>query len=230
MTVVAIVPAAGRGDRFGGAVPKVLCPLGGVPILCHTVTGLFASRYVDAVVVAAPQQRLAEVCRLLESQPRPVTVLAGGPSRQASVAAAVAALPADAQIVLVHDGARPLVPVSVVDTVVEEVWGGAPAVAPLLSVVDSLKQVDDGGRVVATVPREALCVVQTPQGFRRDVLERAHAAESHADREVDDITLVERLGVPVRTIPGAADAMKITWPPDLPMAEAILSSRGVARS
>jgi 2-C-methyl-D-erythritol 4-phosphate cytidylyltransferase len=222
MSVAAVVPAAGLGIRLGGEQPKALRHLGGAPLLVHAVGALQASRYVQHVVVAAPAERLTEFAALLGGA---ATVVPGGGSRQESVAAALAVLPAGADIVLVHDAARPLVPVQVVDAVVEAVLAGAAAAVPVLPVADTLKRVGADGLVAATVPRDGLCAVQTPQGFRRDVLVRAHAAASPAEPATDDAGLVERLGIPVRTVPGSAEAMKITTPSDLELAEALLLRR-----
>lgn len=147
-------------------------------------------------------------------------VVAGGPERGDSVAAGVAALSDEVAVVLVHDAARCLTPVEVFDRVIEAVRGGARAVVPVLPVVDTIKEVDASGRVVATPDRARLRSVQTPQGFRRDVLERAHAVSSDA---TDDATLVERLGEPVLVCDGDARALKVTTPADLAAAARILT-------
>jgi 2-C-methyl-D-erythritol 4-phosphate cytidylyltransferase len=222
MGVVAVVPAAGRGDRLGGEQPKAFRLLGGTPLLVHAVGALLASRYVERVVVAAPADRLAEVSALFGAR---VTAVPGGACRQDSVAAALAALPSDVDVVLVHDAARPLVPVAVVDAVVAAVLAGAAAVVPVLPVVDTLKRVDAAGLVAGTVPRAGTYAVQTPQGFRREVLAKAHAAADPAEPATDDAGLVERLGIAVSTVPGSGDALKITTPFDLLVAEAVLRAR-----
>jgi 2-C-methyl-D-erythritol 4-phosphate cytidylyltransferase len=144
-------------------------------------------------------------------------VVAGGASRQASVAAALVAVPAEFGIVLVHDAARALTPPELVEAVADAVRGGHGAVIPVLAVVDTIKQVDDSGVVVGTVDRSVLRAVQTPQGFRRDVLTSAHAAA--VDEHTDDAGMAEKIGVPVHTVPGSEAAMKITRPFDLAIAE-----------
>jgi 2-C-methyl-D-erythritol 4-phosphate cytidylyltransferase len=222
MTVAAVVAAAGRGVRLGGEQPKAFRLLGGTPLLVHAVGALRASRYVDQIVVAAPAELLAEVGALLGPS---VVAVAGGVNRQDSVAAALAVMPAAVRTVLVHDAARPLVPVAVIDAVAAAVLAGAPAVIPVLPVVDTLKRVHPNGEVAGTVSRDELRAVQTPQGFRRDVLERAHAAAGPDLLTTDDAGLVERLGIPVSTVPGSAEALKITTPFDLLVAEAILRVR-----
>jgi 2-C-methyl-D-erythritol 4-phosphate cytidylyltransferase len=139
------------------------------------------------------------------------------------VAAALAVLPAEVDVVLVHDAARPLVPPALVDAVVRAVRDGAPAVVPGVPVTDTVKRVDAAGVVIETPPREQLRAVQTPQGFRRDVLLRAHALPRGAAEPTDDAGLVETLGEPVLVVPGADEAFKVTRPADLGRAEALLA-------
>lgn len=222
----ALVPAAGRGERLGPGAPKALRLLGGVPMLTHSVRVLARSRSVDVVVVAVPADGVAAVVRDLADQELPalVRVLAGGATRQESVRLALASLDGDIDVVLVHDAARPLVPGELVDRVAAAIRGGAPAVVPGVALSDTVKQVAAGGDVVRTVDRSVLRAVQTPQGFRRDVLERAHAAAPPGD-VTDDAGLVEALGVPVLVVPGEEEAFKVTRPLDLLIAEAVLSRR-----
>jgi 2-C-methyl-D-erythritol 4-phosphate cytidylyltransferase len=149
-----------------------------------------------------------------------LTIVAGGADRQASVAAALAAAPSRYDIVLVHDAARPLAPPDLAERVAAAVRGGHDAVIPVLDVVDTIKQVDADGRVVATVDRARLRRVQTPQGFRRAVLVKAHAAAGMT--ATDDAGLVERLGVTVHTVAGSEQALKITRPYDFGVAEMFL--------
>ena len=216
MTVGVVVPAAGAGTRLGPGAPKALRPLAGEPLLVHAVRRLLQCPSVACVVVAAPPRQVEEVAALVPA----ATVVAGGAERQDSVRAALAALPREVDLVLVHDAARALVPVDVVETVVAALRAGAPAVVPALAVTDTVKQVDDDGRVLRTVPRADLRAVQTPQGFDRVVLERAHR-EAGASL-TDDAGLVEALGVPVLTVPGSPYAFKVTTPFDLLLAEAVL--------
>ncbi|HEX3829385.1 MAG TPA: 2-C-methyl-D-erythritol 4-phosphate cytidylyltransferase [Sporichthyaceae bacterium] len=228
MRTAAVVPAAGRGERLGPGAPKALRELGGVPILVHAVRALARARSVDIVVVAAPPDEVEAVSALLLDQQidAEVNVVAGGPTRQSSVARAVASLAADVDVVLVHDAARPLVPVELVDAVAAAVRAGADAVIPVLPVADTIKQVD-ADSVVATLDRSVLRAVQTPQGFRRAVLVQAHAAGDGADA-TDDAGLVEAIGVVVRTVLGSAEAFKVTRPIDLLLAEALLAQRRAA--
>ena len=222
MTVGALVPAAGSGVRLGPGAPKALRLLAGEPLLLHAVRGLRRATSVGPVVVAAPADDLERVRRLLHGLD--VVVVAGGAERQDSVRAALAALPIHVDLVLVHDAARCLTPVAVVDRVVAALRAGAQAVVPVLPVADTVKRVD-GERVVTTVDRSALRAVQTPQGFRREVLERAHASSGPV--LTDDAGLVEAVGGQVTTVAGADEAFKVTRPLDLVLAEALL--RGQAR-
>jgi 2-C-methyl-D-erythritol 4-phosphate cytidylyltransferase len=161
------------------------------------------------------------VVRGLLEPVHPVLVVPGGASRQLSVAAALAAADQGLGIVLVHDAARALAPAALIERVAAAVRAGSPAVIPVLPVVDTIKQVDDAGRVLGTVDRAVLRVVQTPQGFRRDVLVAAHAAA--VDEHTGDAGLAEKLGIPVQTVPGDEAALKITRPLDLELAERLLT-------
>lgn len=221
MKVGALVPAAGSGVRLGPGTPKALRPLAGEPLLVHAVRGLRAAPSVGPVVVAAPAAEVAAVGELLAAYD--VVVVAGGADRSDSVRAALAALGPQVDLVLVHDAARCLTPPALVEAVVARLREGADAVVPVLPVADTVKSVD-GARVVATLDRSALRSVQTPQGFRRDVLERAHG--SGAASATDDAGLVEALGVDVMTVAGCEEAFKVTRPIDLLLAEAVLAARG----
>ena len=219
--VAVLVPAAGAGLRLGPGGPKALRELAGEPLLVHAVRRLCAAASIGQVVVAAPADSLDAV-RALLSAVAPVVVVAGGASRQLSVAAALAAADPALEIVLVHDAARALAPPALIERVAAAVRAGSPAVIPVLPVIDTIKQVDDTGRVVGTVDRAVLRTVQTPQGFRRDVLVAAHAAA--VDEHTDDAGLAEKIGVPVHTVDGDEAAMKITRPADLRLAELFLGS------
>lgn len=215
-----LVPAAGLGTRLGPGAPKALRALAGEPLLLHAVRGLRAAPSVGPIVVAAPAADVAQVQALLA--PYDVLVVAGGAERTDSVRLALAALDPAVELVLVHDAARCLTPPALVEAVAERLRAGAEAVVPVLPVADTVKTVD-GSTVVATVDRSALRAVQTPQGFRRDVLARAHAGA--AGSATDDAGLVEALGVAVTTVPGDEEAFKVTRPIDLLLAGAVLAAR-----
>ncbi|MFC9331165.1 2-C-methyl-D-erythritol 4-phosphate cytidylyltransferase [Kitasatospora sp. NPDC057015] len=235
----AVVPAAGRGERLGPGAPKALRELGGVPLLVHAVRALARSRAVGLVVVAAPPDGVAEVVALLAGHgldTADVRVVAGGATRQESVRLGLAVIPAEVDVVLVHDAARPLVPVEVVDAVAAAVRGGAQAVVPAVPLADTVKRVEPqagGGPepVLDTPDRATLRAVQTPQGFRREVLAEVHAkalaeeAGGGLPPVTDDAGLVERYGGRVVVVPGHEEAFKVTRPLDLVLAEAVLARR-----
>jgi 2-C-methyl-D-erythritol 4-phosphate cytidylyltransferase len=220
--VAVLVPAAGAGIRLGPGAPKALRPLAGEPLLVHAVRRIAGARSVHTIVVAAPVADVPAVRELL-APVAPVTVVPGGVQRQDSVAAALAAVPAGPEIVLVHDAARALVPADLVESVAAAVRAGHDAVIPVLPVVDTIKEVSADEVVRGTVDRSVLRAVQTPQGFRRSVLAAAHAAA--VDPLTDDAGLVEKQGVPVVCVPGSEYAMKITRPFDLALAEHLLTVR-----
>jgi 2-C-methyl-D-erythritol 4-phosphate cytidylyltransferase len=207
VSVWGIVVAGGRGSRFGAA--KQFARLGGVTVLDRSIAT--TARSCDHVVVALPPES--------GWQPTPpVRAVAGGETRAASVRAALAAVAGDAEIVVVHDAARPLASRLLFASVIDAVRAGADAAIPALAVSDTVKRVHDD-RVVETVPREGLVVVQTPQAFRADALRRAHA--SGADG-TDDAMLVEQVGGVVRIVAGEARNLKITVPDDLEIAAGLI--------
>lgn len=203
----AIVVAAGSGVRFGGEVPKQELDLGGLRVLDRAVAALDAWCPGRVVVVVRPDRL---------DPPDPVaavahSLVAGGATRSASVRAGLAALPADAGLVLVHDAARPLVPVRVVADLLAEVEAGADGAIPGMPVADTIKRVVDG-TVVDTPPRAELVAVQTPQLFRAEVLRRVHAGGGEA---TDDAALVEAAGGRIRVVSGDPDLRKVTTAEDL---------------
>ncbi len=224
----ALVPAAGRGERLGPGEPKALREISGVPMLVYAVSALASARSIDLVVVAAPPRDVDSVAAMLSQQSfsDKVTVVAGGDTRQESVARALIALPLDVDVVLVHDAARPLAPVELVSAVVASVRAGNPAVVPGLAVTDTIKEINNQGDVVATIDRNSLRAIQTPQGFNRELLQRAHAQLDESQGIfTDDAGLIEAMGVRVKVIEGHVEAMKITRPFDLAIAETIIAKR-----
>jgi 2-C-methyl-D-erythritol 4-phosphate cytidylyltransferase len=218
--VAVLVPAAGLGTRLGSGMPKALRELGGTSLLAHTIRRIGGAACVGCVVVAAPVGMAAAVRENLAAElPSTLSlmVVEGGETRQDSVSAALRVVPPDYPIILVHDAARALAPTWLVERVADAVRIGHDAVVPVLPVVDTVKQIDEDGYVVATPDRAGLRLVQTPQGFRRAVLVRAH--EAAIDHLTDDAGLVEQIGVRVFCVPGSDAAMKITRPADLAAAE-----------
>ncbi|MER7819236.1 2-C-methyl-D-erythritol 4-phosphate cytidylyltransferase [Streptomyces sp. NPDC096153] len=230
-----VIPAAGRGVRLGPGAPKALRALNGTPMLIHAVRAMAASRAVSLVVVVAPPDGAPEVKNLLDAHALPertdYLVVPGGDTRQESVRLGLEALPETVGTVLVHDAARPLVPVDTVDAVIAAVLDGAPAVVPALPLADTVKEVEPREKgtpepVVATPERARLRAVQTPQGFDRDTLVRAHETVAvSGEGATDDAGMVERLGAPVVVVPGHEEAFKVTRPLDLVLAEAVLARR-----
>lgn len=192
--------------------------------MVHAVRGLLAAGCVRQVVVAAPLAEMGTTRQALQASKVDAVVVAGGRDRTESVRAALDAasreLPQIA-IVLVHDAARALAPAGLIRAVTAAVAAGAPAVVPVLPVADTVKRVDVEGTVIATVDRADLRAVQTPQGFRADVLREAYRVAEAST--TDDAGLVERIGVPVHTVAGHPHAMKITTRFDLAVAEAVLA-------
>ncbi|MGY1812935.1 2-C-methyl-D-erythritol 4-phosphate cytidylyltransferase [Blastococcus sp. SYSU D00820] len=221
MLAVGIVAAAGSGLRLGADRPKALVPLGGRPLVSWAVDGLLAGG-VTEVVVAVPAAARAEF--EAAGLPDAVRLVDGGATRTASVRAALAAAPDHADVVLVHDAARPLTPPDVVARVLAALAGGAPAVVPVLPVVDTTVVVDDDGLVADAVPRAPLRRVQTPQGFDRRTLVAGYAALADGVELTDDAAVVRAAGVPVATVPGDERAAKVTVPHDLALAELQLSA------
>lgn len=229
MSVGCVIPAAGRGERMGEPTPKALLELGGITLLEHAIRAMVAAREIRFIVVAAPPDYLAEVQNVLNGidVTADLSVVGGGATRSDSVAEAVSHLPPEATIVLVHDAARPLVPVEVVHGVISACAAGAPAVVPVVPVNDTIKQVGPTGLVLQTVDRSELRAAQTPQGFDRSTL--SEVLRNHHAAATDDAGSVEQSGVPVLVVPGHPESLKITRPFDLMIAEALLDRRRTNR-
>jgi 2-C-methyl-D-erythritol 4-phosphate cytidylyltransferase len=212
--VAAVLVAAGSGERLGAQVPKAFVEIGGRTLLAHALERFTVHPAVRDVVVALPAGTPAAVVA-------PAAGIPGGATRQDSVAAGLAALAPDVELVLVHDVARPFVPAAVIDAVLGALRDGADAAVPVVPIHDTVRRVDATGALVETVDRTTLVAVQTPQGFRRAVLAAAHARG--AAGATDDAVLVEAMGGTVVAVPGDAAAFKITTPADLARARAHLS-------
>jgi 2-C-methyl-D-erythritol 4-phosphate cytidylyltransferase len=220
MSVWAIVAAAGRGDRLGADRPKAFVALGARVLLAESLARLEDSELIDAIVVAAPPGWEEPAILLAEElgAGKVVSVVSGGETRGASVAAALAEVGDDAEAVLVHDAARPLVTDAIIARLLaplQEGWDGA---VPGLSVPDTVKRVD-GGRVVETLQRDALVAVQTPQAFAAPALRAAYATGVEA---TDCAALVEANGGRVKVVEGDPRLVKITTAADLQLVESWL--------
>jgi 2-C-methyl-D-erythritol 4-phosphate cytidylyltransferase len=222
-----VVVAAGQGQRFGRGTPKQYQLVRGVPVVLRALQPFTSHPEVGQVVLVLPASDARNPPSVLSSlgsgpdagpSPDAVTIVPGGQHRQDSVRLGLAALRPEYGVVLVHDGARPFVERGVIDAVIAHARRGEGAVAAV-PLRDTLKQVSsrDVSRVERTIPRSGLWRAQTPQGFPRAVLERAHAAAG--SDATDDAALVEALGIAVRLVPDSTRNLKITTPDDLALAE-----------
>ena len=203
----AIIAAAGMGHRLGANLPKSLVKLIDKTLLEHAVANL--APVAQLLIVTAPAGYEAEYKKLLGEE---VEVITGGVLRSDSIRIAIAKIPNNYEYVLVHDAARALASTRLASEVINQLIRGQQAVIPTLEVIDTIKEVDNQGYVRNTLNRSSLKIVQTPQGFSRSVLERAHQASEDA---TDDAALVEALGIKVKTITGEDQAFKITTKGDI---------------
>jgi len=203
----AIIAAAGMGHRLGANLPKSLVKLIDKTLLEHAVANL--APVAQLLIVTAPAGYEAEYKKLLGEE---VEVITGGVLRSDSIRIAIAKIPNNYEYVLVHDAARALASTRLASEVINQLIRGQQAVIPTLEVIDTIKEVDNQGYVRNTLNRASLKIVQTPQGFSRSVLERAHLASEDA---TDDAALVEALGIKVKTIAGEDQAFKITTKGDI---------------
>jgi 2-C-methyl-D-erythritol 4-phosphate cytidylyltransferase len=222
MKASAIIVAAGSGTRLGSDTPKAFIRLGDATLLAHVLRALAAVAAIEEAVIAVPPG-MEPTARGEANQARleiPVKITAGGMERQDSVRIALALTSAEAEIVVVHDAARPFAAPAVFAACIEtaERAGGAIAAIP---VSDTLKSVEQG-HILATLPRSGLWQAQTPQAFRRALLVQAHERAAH-ERTVatDDANLVERIGATVEVVQGSPLNLKMTTRDDLELAEAL---------
>ena len=224
MKVGAIIAAAGSGRRMKTDRPKQLLALNGTPILVHTIRKFDACRVIDYIIVTAPREAVDEIKNLVKSAgfKKSVVVIEGGERRQDSVAMGLQRLQPGTDIVAVHDGVRPFVPVEDIENVVEQAKVGGAAIlgVPIVETVKHAKR----EFVESTLTREHLVLAQTPQVFRTDILKRAfELAAKDEYYGTDESSLVERLGNPVAIVRGSERNIKITRPNDLTLARAFLA-------
>jgi 2-C-methyl-D-erythritol 4-phosphate cytidylyltransferase len=230
--VVAVVLAAGSGERLGAATPKAFLPLAGRPMALFSVEAAAASHAVDAVIlVVPPALERAAIDALLAAAPNGIRidVVPGGASRQESVRHGLRAVPEWAEFVVIHDAARPFASPGLFARVVSAVRDAqGAAVIPVVSSPDTIKRVRDG-LVVETLPRDEVALSQTPQAFAAGRLREAHARAVMTGSEgTDDAMLCEAAGDPVLTVPGEASNFKITTREDLERAERLARARADA--
>jgi 2-C-methyl-D-erythritol 4-phosphate cytidylyltransferase/2-C-methyl-D-erythritol 2,4-cyclodiphosphate synthase len=220
--VVAIIVAAGGGKRMGGDLPKQFLPLAGRPLLDRSLSAFTISPRVDGIVLALPSVLSNEVKESYRQVAKVIAVVDGGAERQDSVRNALAAVPEEAEIILVHDAVRPFVSQDLLDRCVELAREHG-AVVPVVPVRDTVKQWDRAGKTLRTRDRSELMLAQTPQGFRAGILRDAYGrAREEGRKGTDDASLVEGAGYPVVPMPGEEANVKITIPEDLRMAEGLL--------
>jgi len=219
-----VIVAGGSSTRAGGTELKQFRWVAGKPALLHSLQTFMARPDVISVVCVLPLDYAGDPPPwIFQCDVDRLMVTTGGRTRTDSVANGLDDLPDEAAIVLVHDAARPLVGNCTIDRVVASVRAGACTIAAL-PVVDTLKEVDDAGRVVRTVERERLWRAQTPQGFPRETIVRVHRdAKANRITATDDAALCERLGISVTVVRGSERAMKITDEADFPRAEALFT-------
>lgn len=225
--VTAVFPAAGQGRRMKAGKNKVFLELLGKPILVHTLECFSASQQVDFLVVIVAEEEVAQIEQMLSEVTglKPYVVVAGGSERQYSIANGLAAMPAETEIVLVHDAARPLVSLSVIENVIAAARAEGSAIAAVPE-KNTIKVVDEEGFVKETPNRAVLWAVQTPQGFRKEILLEAYQrAGKDGFLGTDDASLVERMGCPVQVVASSYRNIKVTTPEDLLIAEAFMKEQ-----
>lgn len=227
--VVAIIVAAGLGVRYGGPTPKAILKLTGQAVVAMSVEAMAAGGCTHAVVVVNPKTADRFMAHLAGS-PIPITMTPGGSSRQESAHCGLKAVMEDpemreAEVVLIHDAVRPMVPAYVVKDVIAKVRGGSVAVVPAVPVADTIRMLHDDEHTTL-VDRDKLRAVQTPQGFPLAVIWECHEAASMGERQyTDDASICEAMGHKVEMVEGSRMAMKITEPADLTIARALWKVR-----
>ncbi|MGV3710288.1 MAG: 2-C-methyl-D-erythritol 4-phosphate cytidylyltransferase [Gemmatimonas sp.] len=217
-----IVVAGGSGSRTGSDELKQFRWVAGKPALLHSVQAFMARADVAVVVAVLPKSHAADPPPwLFQCDVDRLLVSVGGRERQESVWNGIEDMPEEVRYIVVHDAARPLVTDETIERVIARAREGSGAIAAL-PVVDTLKEVDDAGNIVRTVPRSGLWRAQTPQAFPRELLERAHVdAKQNGVSGTDDASLLERLGLPVVVVRGHERALKITTESDFALADAV---------
>ena len=226
--ISALIVAAGQGLRMGSALRKQYLQLSGSPILVHTLRAFDRCPEIGSILVVVPPDEMhfcGNEILPAASLKHKAELIAGGRRRQDSVFNGLQYL-GDAQgVVLIHDGVRPLISTALIQACIKgaKQWG---ACIPVLPAVDTLKETDTAGKIRGTLPRESICMAQTPQAFSLPVIRRAHMEAHLVGREAtDDASLVEAIGIPVHVIAGSRENIKITTPEDLACAEALLTLR-----
>ena len=220
-----LIAAAGSGSRMGADRNKLLLSIAGKTILEWTLKAAFSSKSINWVGIIGQPKDKSSICSIIHDSLKSVEWINGGATRQQSVQRGLAALPDDAQSVLIHDGARCLVSPIVFDDIAKIVSNGH-AVIAASRVTDTIKKVDNNGEIIDTPPRSDLWSAQTPQGFPVDKLKHAHSEAIAKEWNVtDDASLFERLGFPVKIYDAGPSNIKVTTPFDLVIAESLLATK-----
>ena len=230
--VAVVITAAGAGERLGPGAPKAHRLLDGKPLFVYSLRTFAGVADINHIIVVARADEVANVQetiasdKSLESSLLNIDVVAGGATRQESVARGLASLTAEDDLVLIHDAARALVPVDVVRSVIARLVAGEQAVIPVVPVTDTMRAFTDGN-LGPVVDRAGLVAVQTPQGFTKDIVVRAHQDFDAGSgvAATDDASLVELLGVSIAHVDGSPDAFKVTYANDLLLAESVIADR-----
>jgi 2-C-methyl-D-erythritol 4-phosphate cytidylyltransferase len=225
MKTVAIIPAGGSGKRMQGHLSKQYLSVDGKPILVHTLRVFQRSPDIDEIVLVVLEEDI-QMVRQMIAEPRGISkvrhVLAGGEQRQDSVRNGLAVIGDDVEIVLIHDAVRPFVSGDLIHTAVREAEKHG-AVTVGMPVKDTIKRVDQNGGVLETLDRQVLWMTQTPQAFKRSIIQEAYRkADEDQFYGTDDASLVERMGFRVKMIAASYENIKITTPEDLLIAEFLI--------
>ena len=228
----AVIAAAGQGKRFGKEQPKQFLPLFGKPVLAYSVGTFSKSGLIEEIILVVPGDWTdfvkSEITDKLSTDKK-ISIVSGGPERQDSVRNGFDSVTGSPDIVVVHDGARPLATLALLDEVINEAAACGGAIAALPS-GDTVKQSSPEMYVGGTIPRESLFLAQTPQAFRYEVLKNAlSAAARDGFLGTDESQLVERIGVKVKIVKGSPHNIKITSPDDLRFGELILKERAASK-
>jgi len=226
MKIQAIIPAAGSGVRLKSDVPKPFIELNGKPMIVHTLSIFERCQHVASVVLVVPQDHMAEFEKLVGTHKlhKVIRIVAGGDTRQVSVYNGLQVVDHDTDIVLVHDGARPLAEATLIDRILSQA-GNEQALVIGVPLKPTVKRIDPEAMLVKeTIARHNLWEIQTPQIFRKEILLKAHEANV-AKEATDDAMLVEKMGVKVRIIEGSYDNIKVTTPEDVALAEFYLNRK-----
>jgi len=225
----AIIVAAGSGERLGAGIPKALVPVAGLPLVVWSVRALDAAASVGPVVIVAPPGAEREIAVAIGAGIEVHAVVPGGSTRQRSVAAGIAALPADVDAIAVHDAARPLITPGLVERLIRGL-SAADGVIAATRVTDTLKRANPDGTIGATVDRAGLWSAQTPQVFRAEAIRSvfALADDAELDSATDCAGMAERRGMPIALVDPEAPNLKVTTATDLRLAEVLLGSGRIA--